>query len=136
MFMTEKHWPSLSGFKMQTASQKYFKVKQVLNWANLLTTRKDVKEQMQPTPSSSSSHYSGLGWVGGDYGSLLHNSMFRGVFLLLLHFTLAPPLLCSAYEFQKCMKPGVCQAFGDNHFTNPEDISGIFLSWQALGYVN
>ena len=32
---------------MQNASQKYFKVKQVLNWANLLTAEEDVKEQMQ-----------------------------------------------------------------------------------------
>ena len=31
---------------MQNASQKYFKVKQVLNWANRPTTQEDVKEQM------------------------------------------------------------------------------------------
>ena len=86
---------------MQTASQKYFKVKQVLNWANLLTTRKDVKEQMQPTPSSSSSHYSGLGWVGLG-GTMAHYcitacseecSFF--FFTLLWHLLFSAPLMNS-----------------------------------------
>ena len=46
MCMREKDSQSLNWFKMQNASQKYFKVKQVLNWANRPTTQEDVKEQM------------------------------------------------------------------------------------------